>query len=265
MSKYFSVFKTSLKQESKTVGNSLMQVFGFVIIIYIFNELWSYVYGGKGYGSVINGYTFDQMLWYLIIAEALTFALKGKTVTKTISSDIKSGKLAYQLNKPYNYYTYQVFSLCGNFIWNLVFLLPVAVILGLIFVGGIQGFSILFILPILLTIVLAMLLTGLAYGMIGLLAFWIEESSPFAWILQKFIMIFGLFFPPEFFPVWLQPIITYSPIYAMMSGPAKLIANFSWESFGIVLLSQVVYIVLFMSLGLLVFKRGARKVNINGG
>lgn len=265
MNKYLTVFKTSIKQESKTIGNALLQTFGFALIIYIFNELWSYIYGGNGYSKVINGYSFEQMLWYLIVAEALTFALRGKSVTKSISNDIKSGKLAYQLNKPYNYFIYQVFSLTGTFIWNLLMILPVAVILGFIFVGGLTSFSVFYIIPILITIILAMLLTGLSYGMVGLLAFWVEESTPFAWILQKFIMIFGLFFPPEFFPMWLQPIINYSPIYAMMSGPAKLMANFSWESFLIVLMSQVVYVTLFLLLGLLMFKRGSRKVNINGG
>ena len=78
-------------------------------------------------------------------------------------------------------------------------------------------------------------------------------------------MLLGLFFPPEFFPNWLQPIIEYSPIYAMMSGPCKLMTNFTWELFLKVSVSQVVYIGLFIAIGCMTYKRGARKVNVHGG
>jgi ABC-type uncharacterized transport system permease subunit len=110
-----------------------------------------------------------------------------------------------------------------------------------------------------------MLLNCIIYGAVGLLAFWVEESMPFTWIIQKFIMLLGLFFPPEFFPKWLQSFINYSPIYAMMSGPCKLLANFSWDLYLKVTISQVGYLAIFMVIGLLIYNFGTRKVNINGG
>ena len=78
-------------------------------------------------------------------------------------------------------------------------------------------------------------------------------------------MLFGLFFPPEFFPVWIQPVINYSPIYAMMSGPCKLLAGFSWDLFCKVIISQLFWIVVFVGIGLVLYKRGSRKVNVHGG
>ena len=78
-------------------------------------------------------------------------------------------------------------------------------------------------------------------------------------------MLFGLFFPPEFFPTWLQPLIVYSPVYAMMSGPSKLLANFSWELYLQVSISQLSYVIIFLCIGLLIYKKGTRKVNIHGG
>ena len=78
-------------------------------------------------------------------------------------------------------------------------------------------------------------------------------------------MLFGLFFPPEFFPTWLQPFINYSPVYAMMSGPCKLLANFSWELFLQVSVSQVAYITVFVVLGLVIYQSGTKKVNVHGG
>ncbi len=265
MNKYFSIFKTSFKQESKTLGNSLTSVVSFAVIIYIFKQLWSFIYGGDGGGTLINGYTLDMMIWYMIMAEVLMYALNGRTVTREFSADIKSGKIAYQLNKPYNYYAYQVANQSGAFVWKLCFLIPTGIVMGLLLLGPIANFSALYIAPLLLSLILACLLLCIVYGTVGLFSFWVEESTPFTWIVQKFVMLFGLFFPPEFFPTWLQPIINYSPIYAMMSGPCKLLASFSWELFMQVTVSQAVYVVVFLLLGLILYKSGTKKVNVNGG
>ena len=265
MNKYLSIYATSFKQESKTLGNSITSVISFAVIIYIFKQLWGYIYGGDGGGTLINGYTLDMMIWYMIMAEVLMYALNGRTVTRAFAADIKSGKIAYQLNKPYNYYAYQIANQSAGFIWKLCFLIPTGVIMGLLLLGPIENFSALYILPLLTSLILACLLLCIVYGTVGLLCFWIEEATPFTWIVQKFVMLFGLFFPPEFFPTWLQPFINYSPVYAMMSGPCKLLANFSWDLFYIVTISQVGYIALFMVIGLLMYKFGTRKVNVNGG
>lgn len=265
MRKYLKIFGTSLRQESKTLANALTSVVSFAVIIYIFKQLWQFIYGAGGGGTLINGYTLDMMIWYMIMAEIFMYAVNARGVTRNFGSDIKSGKIAYQLNKPYNYYFYQVSSTLGESFWKLAFLLPVAIVLGLLLLGPIANFSVLHVLPLLLSLVFGVFLTCIIYGSVGLLSFWIEEATPFTWIIQKFQMLFGLFFPPEFFPVWIQPVINYSPIYAMMSGPCKLLAGFSWNLFLKVIISQVFWIVVFVAIGLILYKRGSRKVNVHGG
>ena len=265
MRKYLKIFGTSLRQESKTFANALTSTVSFAVIIYIFKQLWQFIYGGNGGGTLINGYTLDMMIWYMIMAEIFMYSVNARGTTRAFGSDIKSGKIAYQLNKPYNYYFYQVSTSLGESCWKLIFLLPVAIGLGLLLLGPIPAFSIAYVLPLGLTLVLGILLTCVIYGAVGLLSFWIEEATPFTWIIQKFQMLFGLFFPPEFFPVWLQPAINYSPVYAMMSGPCKLLSNFSWDLFYNVLVSQAAWLVVFIGLGLLLYKLGSRKVNVHGG
>lgn len=265
MSKYFSIFKTSFKQETQTVADALTSVVSFAVIIYIFKMLWEFIYGKNSGGQLINGYSLQMMIWYMILAEILLYSVNARGTTKAFSNDIKSGKIAYQLNKPYNYYAYQISSQCATFLWKLIFLVPTGLLMGLLLLGPIQNFSFVFIIPIIISMLLATFLTATIYGAIGLLAFWIEESTPFTWIVQKFQMLLGLFFPPEFFPAWLQPVISYSPIYAMMSGPCKLLASFSWELFLKVSFSQLVYIVIFVGLGMIMYKFGTKKVNIHGG
>ena len=206
-----------------------------------------------------------MMIWYMIMAEVFMYAINCRVTTKAFANDIKTGKIAYSLNKPYNYFCYQVSSSAGVFCWKLLFLIPSAIIIGLVTVGPIENFSVAHIVPLLISCLFGVFLNCIMYGIIGLFCFWIEESTPFTWILQKFNMLFGLFFPPEFFPGVLQTIIKYSPIYATMSGPSKLLANFSWQLFAEVSITQIAYIALFFCLGLLIQKLGSRRVSNYGG
>ena len=148
MTKYLSIFKTSFKQETKTFADSLTSIISFIVIIYIFKMLWEFIYGGSGGGQLIYGYSLNMMIWYMIMAEILMYSVNARSVTKAFSNDIKSGKIAYQLNKPYNYYTYQVFSQSATFVWKLIFLVPTGVIMGLILLGPIESFSFVYIIPI---------------------------------------------------------------------------------------------------------------------
>ncbi len=265
MTKYFNIFKTSLKQESKTIGNSISSIISFFILIYIFLQLWQYIYGENGSGTPINGYTLNMMIWYLVMAEIITCTVSSRKVTKAFGNDIKSGKIAYQLNKPYNYYWYQIASNLGQVIWKLIFLLPAGLIIGYVLLGEFPNLTIFNIVPIAISLLLSLALLIILYGFIGMFTFWIEEATPFTWIVSKFQMLLGLFFPPEFFPTWVQPIINYSPVYATMSGPSKLFVDFEWWLYLNVSISQISWIIIFIGASMLLYKLGTKKVNINGG
>ena len=92
MNRYFSIFKTSFKQESKTLANSITSVVSFAVIIYIFKELWKFIYGGGGGGTLIKGYSLNMMLWYMIMAEILMYSLNGRATTKAFANDFYYSK-----------------------------------------------------------------------------------------------------------------------------------------------------------------------------
>ena len=83
MNKYFLIARTSFKEESKTLANTITAVFSFVVIIYIFNELLSYIYG-SGVGTLINGYSLKMMLWYMIMAEILMYSVNSSKSTSSV-------------------------------------------------------------------------------------------------------------------------------------------------------------------------------------
>lgn len=263
MKKYFHIFKTGFKENAQTYVNMILGVISFCTIIYIFVQLWAYIYTNGQ--PILHGYTLQNMLWYLIAAEVIAYSARGRYLIRGMGNDVKSGKIVYQLSKPYNYYLYSIVTNFSETVFKLLFLLPVGFLLGYLLIGAIPAFSIAYLLPIMLSIVLSGLVVASSYGVIGLLVFWIEDAEPFSWIYDKMLMLFGIFFPPEFFPSFLQGFVSYSPIYAVYSGPSKLMAQFSWQLFASTMMVQVFYIVFFITFGLVLYSKAARKVNLHGG
>ena len=101
--------------------------------------------------------------------------------------------------------------------------------------------------------------------LISILSFWIEDSTPFHWIYDKMILLIGTMFPIEMFPQYLRPIIKCTPIYVVTYGPAKLLINFSLQNFVQILLAQIIYLFVATTLTLILYEKGVKKLNVNGG
>ena len=100
---------------------------------------------------------------------------------------------------------------------------------------------------------------------LGLFAFYMEDANPLYWIYSKFILVLGTIFPIEYFPKVLQPIINLSPIYAVSYGPAKLFVDFTWNNFFVIIFAQIIYIVISYLLCSILYKKGVKRLNVNGG
>ena len=63
----------------------------------------------------------------------------------------------------------------------------------------------------------------------------------------------------------MQPFLKYTPIYVVTYGPAKLVIDFSMSTFINILIIQIIYLIITILLMTLIYKRGGRKLNVNGG
>lgn len=141
----------------------------------------------------------------------------------------------------------------------------VGIFIGICFVGPLQNFNMLNILFILPVVVLGILINSTIRIIISILSFWIEDSTPFHWVYDKLILVLGTLFPIEMFPKSLQSIIKFTPIYVVTYGPAKLIIDFSMSNFIQIILAQIIYLVITMSLVVILYEKGVKKLNVNGG
>jgi len=263
MKKYLFILKSELMSNLQYIFNVVAGTIGFIVVIFVFLNLWDYIYSDPS--ELINGYTKNQMIWYVIITEILWSTLSGRKLCTKISDDVRGGNIAYNINKPYNYIGYSLASHLGSALIRYFVYIIIGIILGFIFLKSFPTLNILSILAVILTGLLATIISSLIIIFIGLLSFIIEDSKPFYWLYSKLILVIGTIFPIEYFPTSIQPILNISPIYVVCYGPAKLFVDFTLNNFIIVLISQIIYILITWLLCTLLYKKGVKKLNVNGG
>lgn len=263
MKKYLFIIKTQIMSNLQYIFNVIIGFSGYLIMLFILFNLWKYLYSNPD--ELINGYNMYQMTWYVIITEILWSTLGGRKLCNTISNDVRSGNVAYNINKPYSYIGYCLSKHMGEMIVKGTVFAILGILTGFIFLGSFPNLNIINIIIIIITCILASIISTILITSIGLISFFIEDAGPFYWVYSKFILVLGTIFPIEYFPVFVQKILNFSPIYVVSYGPAKLFVDFSWDKAVSILFAQVIYIFLSYGLCYLIYSKGVKKVNVNGG
>lgn len=263
MKKYLYIFKSEFMTSLQYVFNLVSKFLSYALMIFIFVNLWKYIYSDPN--EIINGYSISQMIWYIIITEILWMSLGGRGLTQRISTDVKSGNIAYNITKPYNYVNYIIASHLGEILIKFLLFLLFGGILGFILIGSFPSINIIGLFVVVISSIIAMIINALFSIIIGLFSFVIEDSSPFYWVYSKFLLILGTLFPIEFFPEIMQKIFKYSPIFAISYGPAKLFVDFNWNFALLTILIQLGYLLLIYCITQFIYKKGVKKLNVNGG
>lgn len=263
MKKYFYIFKSELQSNLQYMTNILVRCLSSYIIVYILISLWKYIYSDPS--EIINGYSVEQMIWYVIVTETLWNILSGRKLCKKICTDVKSGNIAYNINKPYSYIGYVISNHLGNVTISALIYVISSLMIGILFVGHIPSLNIINIILLIISCIFAILINILFILMIGLFSFKVEDAMPFYWLYSKVIIVIGTIFPIEYFPIKLRGILSYSPIYVVSYGPAKLFVDFSYSMFLKIFIAQIIYIVVCSLICKIIYKKGVKKLNVNGG
>lgn len=261
--KYAVIYKSVLLESLQYAANMVMGFFAYFIFIFIFVKLWGYIYQTPG--ELIAGYTKEQMIWYVMMTEMMWFGSNASAVGRQVKTDIRGGNIAYLMNKPYHYTLYILAKYTGEWSIRLPMYAGLAVVIGTVMVGAIPGFRLINVPAMALCIMFGLTINAVFKICIGLLSFWIEDATPFQWLYDKLILVVGTMFPIEMFPIGLQPLFKLTPIYTVCYGPAKLIVDFSLEKCVEILAAQAVYLAAGGALMLLIYKKGVKKLYVNGG
>lgn len=263
MRKYIHIYISELISTLQYMLNILFRLINFILLIFIFMNLWNYIYDNPN--ELINGYSKAQMIWYVILTEIIWGATDGRRYCRKIVTDVRSGNIAYNINKPYNYIGYAISSHLGETTIKTIIALVVGFTMGLLFLKNFPLLSITGILIVILSGILAVLINSLLVTFIGLISFIIEDSNPIFWLYSKMILVLGVLFPIEYFPGILGQIMKYSPIYVTCYGPAKLFVDFSYSSAIEILIFQLIYLGIALLLCYALYRKGVKKLNVTSG
>lgn len=259
MGKYVKIFSLamihSLKNYKALIGLSIF----LIACLLIFAHIWKIV-AAKTEGIDLHP---DQLLWYTAFNQWVLVSLPD--VQEDMEQDLRMGRLAYLLPRPISYLA-SVFSeglgiLCTNlvvlgivtfsFTWLRVGHLPFdfsafAITIGIGFLAGCVG------------IIFLML--------VGLSAFWLQQVGPFHWIWEKLLFTLGgLVVPLAVYPLWLQKIVYLTPFPAILGQRSALAIDFSLLSVLQVTGNLIVWGLLGIFFVTLLYRRGLRIVNVEGG
>ena len=263
MRKYAFIIKTQVMSNLQYVFNLIFNYISYFIILFIFFNIWQYIYSDST--NLINGYNLNQMTWYVVITEIIWMTLNGRKFCIQISNDVKSGNITYNINKPYNYIGYVLSTHLGDILIRIGIYSILGVLTGFLFLGRFPDLNIFSVIIVIITIFLALIISTLLITFIGLFSFFIEDSGSFYWVYSKLILVFGTMFPIEFFPSIIQKILNFSPVYVVSYGPAKLFVDFSWNNAISIIIAQLIYLAIAYLMCYLLYKKGVKKINVNGG
>jgi len=261
-SKYLWIALTAARSNMAYIGEVSSRFIFLGVILYIFMRLWQVTYHETS-ASQLGGLTLTQMMWYLTITEAIS--LSATKVAQEVDEDVRNGTLAVQLTKPISYVLYRLATSLGE--RTIIF--SMNLLIGAIIANTMVGSTPLSLAGLLLlacTLPLAFLLDFLGNFIIGLAAFWLEDTSGLSLIYSRITWILGgLLIPLELFPYWLQPLVKALPFASMIYGPAKIFVAPDINNFVEIISRQIMASLAFSICLIILYRIALRRVFANGG
>jgi ABC-2 type transport system permease protein len=238
------------------------------ILIYSINIgayyfLWSAIYGGR---EDIQGLSVTQMTTYIAIAW-MARAFYFNNIDREIAAEIKDGKVAIEMIRPYNYLGMKAMQGLGEGIFRLAFFsVPGMVIVSFVFslqLSNVLSQWLWFIVAIIFSFIINTQI-NLA---VGLLTFFFFNNDGLIRAKRVVIDLFsGLLLPISFYPLWAQDVMKFFPFQAISYIPSMIFTGgFSPSEISSALLFQIVWVVILIIPIQLLWIVAKKKLIVQGG
>lgn len=262
ITKYLWIGWTSARSNLAYITEVASRAVFLFVILYIFLQLWRVTYAETNVQE-LGDLTLTQMLWYLGITESIV--LSAPTIAQEVDEDVRTGALAMQLIRPLSYPLYRLWTSLGERTVRFGLNLSVSIALALLFVGFIP-LNLPGILLFLLSLPLAFVLDFLATFLVGLGAFWLENTTGLMLIYSRITMILGgMLIPLDLLPEQWQPLLRNLPFASIVYGPARLFVQADLGFAGELLLRQAIAIGVLSLLVALIYSTAVKRIHANGG
>ncbi|MBI3733559.1 MAG: hypothetical protein HY259_08905, partial [Chloroflexi bacterium] len=136
LTKYFAVFRINLLQQLAYSGEAVARSISMALFMVVFSALWSTAYAVSG-RTELAGYSLPGIIWYLAMTETLMLA--RARIHIEIGDAVKSGDIAYFLNKPFHYPLFQWANALGTSLVRFAINCVVGVVVVLALTRTVEG------------------------------------------------------------------------------------------------------------------------------
>lgn len=251
---------------------AIVTVFQVACLIF----LWLAVYSSSegGFNAAINGFTYKEMISYVVLTTVFGFVTFNNDTMWFINRDIQQGTIANYVIKPISYRGKFVASNIGAFLMmSLVFGIPLYTIslgvligIGFLPITSVWGFIAHIGLFVVSSVIACLLNDTIAY-IFGILCFYTSS----AWGLNSLkttIISFlsGTLLPLAFFPPVFKDIVSYMPFAGMSQNPVLiLLMKYDYMDSLKVILIALGWLIILEVLAKLLFNHAIKKVTVQGG
>lgn len=236
-------------------------IYGINIGAYFF--LWSAIYGGQ---QQLGGLTVEQMTSYVAIAW-MSRAFYFNNIDMEIAQDVREGKVAIEMIRPYNYLSVKTAQAFGEGIFRFLFfagpgIFLISLVIPFRFPASGEDWGM-----YLISLMFAFLINTQINLVTGLLTFFLLRNDGMMRAKRVVVdLLSGLVLPISFFPGWAQTAMGFLPFQAVNYYPSLIFTGAistgrAWELIGL----QVTWVLIIMIPILFLWRKARHRLVVQGG
>ena len=271
---YLPFSKAGIKIELSYKAQIVMWIIISFIQVFFVLFLYQAIYRNSpdGMSSVINGFTFYDMVLYMITSFFFSFVMGAGDTSFDIWNDIREGTIANTLTKPVSYRLRHLFTYLGVLVFDyIVIIIPFLSIVYGIFIGmGFVKISVLrFILNVIFFIIFSVLagfINNAVSYFVGMLVFYTDHLFGLNMARNALQGFLGGQMVPLAYMGTLGVIYSYTPFAFMNSIPVlTIMGKLDITNILIYLGIALLWILLIEVINKMIFKHALKKITVQGG
>lgn len=259
---YLAFAKKSFLRKGAYRFNLFMGILNTFLRIFIFWEIYRALYGGQ---AEVDGITMSMVTTNFILALGLeaVFAVDDYY----LSSRLYNGSISQELLLPVSFHGRMLAHNLGTAAFNLIFHFTPAFVAAVLVIGmekpaGAGMFG--------LFLVSALFGYGVLWSisfMMQMLSFWLLNVWAVMTIKNVFVNVLsGAMIPLWFMPKWMECVINFTPFSSIYYTPVQIyLGQLTVDQILIKFLIQSAWIVVLLCFGAFLWKKGQRKLVVQGG
>lgn len=239
-----------------------MGIVNTVLTIVVFSCIYRALYGGQ---QEVDGVTLSMVITNFVISLGLSNAFSFNEMF--LQDKLRDGNITSELLKPVNFKFRMLWENIGQSAFKVLFHFGPAVIFGVFFMDICAPYNLYGLIWMAVSVALGYLVLWQLSFIIQTWCFWLFSVWGIITIKNVFVNILaGSMLPIWFMPAFVRNIITYTPFASIYFTPVRIyLGELTGKEIFYGLLTQVFWIVVLYGVGEFFWKKGIKKLVVQGG